>query len=246
MISRRSFVFSSIGTFVAPHGTYGQAERFRAFRFHTSEFQISLHWKDDKDQPFSSLAAVKRHLEGAGRRIHLLTNAGIFGQEGPLGLHIEAGRRLIPLNSNHGEGNFYWDPNGVFYIAGGRPNIIRTQDLLLPGVPDLPSNTDLAIQSGPLLFDRQGVHEGFDKSRSTFIRNAVGVNPDGIIVFAISTVPVTFKELAQHFLDEKCYGALYLDGAISQLWAHGDNGPSPDGRFAAIVAVTSKSPKGKN
>jgi uncharacterized protein YigE (DUF2233 family) len=240
LISRRSLLFSSIGIFVAPSGSFGRADHFRTFRFSALEFQISLHWKDDNDEPFSSLAAVKRHLEGGGRRVHLLTNAGIFSQAGPIGLHIEAGRRLMPLNSNRGEGNFYWEPNGVFYIANDQPNIIRTQILVLPGNPDVPGQTDLAIQSGPLLFDRQGVHEGFDKSRSTFIRNAVGVTDDSTIVFAISTVPVTFMELTQHFLDQKCYAALYLDGAISQLWALGDNGLDPQGGFAGIIAVTSK------
>jgi uncharacterized protein YigE (DUF2233 family) len=39
------------------------------------------------------------------------------------------------------------------------------------------------------------------------------------IVFSISTKPVTFHEMAKYFKDElECENALYLDGAISQIY----------------------------
>jgi hypothetical protein len=58
------------------------------------------------------------------------------------------------------------------------------------------------------------------KSPNHNIRNGIGVRDDHTVVFAISSDPVTFAELAQLFRERlQCPNALYLDGAVSSLYA---------------------------
>ena len=61
--------------------------------------------------------------------------------------------------------------------------------------------------------------------RDSYIRNGVGVSPDGRTAwFAISDRPVTFHEFGRLFRDG--FGvrdALYFDGSISRLYAPGLN-----------------------
>lgn len=55
--------------------------------------------------------------------------------------------------------------------------------------------------------------------QSRFIRNGVGIAPDGTPVFVISEEAVSFGKLARLFRDElRCGNALYLDGSVSSLW----------------------------
>jgi len=50
--------------------------------------------------------------------------------------------------------------------------------------------------------------------------NGVGVKEDGSVVFVLSDTPVTFHVFASYFRDDlKTPNALYLDGAISRLYA---------------------------
>ena len=63
-----------------------------------------------------------------------------------------------------------------------------------------------------------------DDGPSRAVRNAVGVTGPDEAVFAISDGPVSFGRLARFFRDGlHCPDALYLDGAISALWAPGLN-----------------------
>ena len=80
-----------------------------------------------------------------------------------------------------------------------------------------------------------------EQSQNRHIRNGVGVMADGNIVFVISRQPVTFYEFAQVFkVRFQCQNALYLDGAISDMYLPSRGFDSPNGRFAGIIAVYSK------
>ena len=55
---------------------------------------------------------------------------------------------------------------------------------------------------------------------SAKIRNGVGVDDHGGVVFAISDEPVTFDAFARLFRDALgCRDALFLDGSLSSLYA---------------------------
>jgi uncharacterized protein YigE (DUF2233 family) len=64
------------------------------------------------------------------------------------------------------------------------------------------------------------LHPKFDADGpSRYVRNAVGIAPDGTPLFVITTDVVSFGKLARFFRDRlKVRNALYLDGSVSSLW----------------------------
>ena len=81
----------------------------------------------------------------------------------------------------------------------------------------------LPTHSGPLLVNPGQRHPAFRESLANrHIRNAGGVDADGLISLAISADPVHCHESAPLFRDELgCPDALFLDGVSSQLHAPG-------------------------
>ncbi|MCF6200374.1 MAG: phosphodiester glycosidase family protein [Hyphomicrobiaceae bacterium] len=213
------------------------ANDFRSFIVDPARHEISLHWKSPQGQLYRRLEALKSELSGRGKAVLAVMNAGIYDKKyRPLGLHIEGGKMLRPLQRRKGGGNFYMQPNGVFYIDAKGAAIKRTSQFKLSG------DMVLATQSGPLLFDEDGLHPAFVKnSRHRYFRNAVGVRKDGHVVFVISKKPVTFWQLA-HFLrdQQSCISGLYLDGFISQLWRQGEGRARQGYGFVGMLAVTER------
>jgi uncharacterized protein YigE (DUF2233 family) len=200
---------------------------------------IELYWRDARGNPIGSFARLDSIVRSRGRHLRFATNAGIFavGQL-PLGLFIQNGRRLVPLNVRDSTAqpppNFYLKPNGVFYLANGHAAIVESSTY-----PALGVNPDLAVQSGPLLVSAGRIHPAFNPTGpSTYVRNGVGVRADGTIVFAMAHDPVNLYTFATIFRDAlRCPDALYLDGAISQFYVAPDT-PDTTGQFAGIIAVT--------
>jgi uncharacterized protein YigE (DUF2233 family) len=128
---------------------------------------------------------------------------------------VEDGQPRHPVNTASGAGNFYLQPNGIFWTdADGRPHVETTAEYLANR--RMPQN---ATQSGPMLVLHGQVNPGLPQSRA-LIRNGVGIGRDGRARFVISDDGVSFAELADFFrrgLD--CTDALYLDGTVSSLWA---------------------------
>jgi uncharacterized protein YigE (DUF2233 family) len=160
-------------------------------------------------------------------------NAGIFSTAyAPLGLHIEEGRVLRPLNNAKGWGNFFLKPNGVFFIANQNAAVVDTVTYSA-----LKVKPDLATQSGPLLVAHGKLHPKFlPDSISLYLRNGVGVTADNQVVFAMSLVPINLYEFATLFRDTLgCPNALYLDGSISQLYAPSLGQEFLGGDFAGMI-----------
>ncbi len=217
-----------------------KAEKYETTVIDPKKHKLSLHWKNEKDEPYKSLFAIKKSLEDKGEKILALTNAGIYGKDyAPLGLHIERGQVLRKINKARGGGNFFLKPNSVFLINKKGAQIVRTEKLKKT------DGIELATQSGPLLFDKKGIHPKFLKdSKSKYIRNAIGVRKDGKIVLALSRIPVTFWELTRFMKEEmECESAMYLDGAISQMWRKGEPVPYVFAPFVGILAVTERQPE---
>ena len=84
-----------------------------------------------------------------------------------------------------------------------------------------PRDCAFAMQSGPLMVRNGDLHPRFlPDGTSRFIRNGVGVRPDGTVVFAISDRPVNFHTFARLFrAGLGTPDALYIDGKVSRLFA---------------------------
>jgi len=197
--------------------------------------RLELHWKDEGDRAFGTVDRLREWGEGQGRTLQFAANAGIYdGQFRPLGLHVEDGRTLRPLNTARtgaGRGNFALPPNGVFYVdRAGHAGVVTTAQW-----QRRPADARLATQSGPMLVVDGDINPNFDvASDSLKWRSGVCAPTPGHALFAVSEAPVSFHAFAALFRDELgCRDALYLDGTLSRFW-------TPSGGYAGAAAVLVK------
>ena len=80
--------------------------------------------------PFGHFNWVNEALEKKGETLVFAMNAGMYHEDrAPVGLYVEAGEELAPLNDNDGPGNFHLKPNGVFYVTrDGAPSNSANDD----------------------------------------------------------------------------------------------------------------------
>jgi uncharacterized protein YigE (DUF2233 family) len=134
----------------------------------------------------------------------------------PVGLYVEHGKQLRPLNLASGKGNFCMKPNGVFALMKSGARIVESSRY-----PTIKRSTIFATQSGPMLVLNGKLHPSFGRnSPSRLMRNGVGVVSPQQVVFAITEDPVNFHEFATFFRDGlHSPNALFLDGSISSLYS---------------------------
>lgn len=204
--------------------------------------QVELVWKDAKGEALATFDKVQAHYEAKGKKVKFLMNAGIYEPGNvPSGLHVEKGALLRPLNLKDGNGNFFLKPNGVFGLAGGESGtaFIEESGAFAARERTRARALDFAIQGGPMLLSGGARHPKFtDGSPNKKLRNGVGVDASGKVVFAISAAgeDVNFWDFAGLFLKLGCKDALFLDGDISQMAVNPD-GPVASNRFAAMFVV---------
>ena len=215
---------------VLPTFVVAAPEPCAALRFERSSYivckakpgqdDIRLFWKGANGQAYGRFSPLVAEQAAQGRTVRFAMNAGMYMTDlSPLGLYVENGRELRRLNQRTtGQGNFYMQPNGVFFLDKNRAGIITTQQFKASGIKPL-----YATQSGPLLVVNGRIHPGLNPSgTSAKLRNGVGVDKAGTAYFVISSSPVTFHAFARLFRDQlQCPNALFLDGGISSLYAPG-------------------------
>ncbi len=185
---------------------------------------LSLHWRDpETDRPYSDIDTLRQWGEARGQRLLFATNAGIYDRDiRPLGLYVEHGKAMVPLNMAHGNpasGNFSLLPNGVFAVyPDGHAEVSASEPFRQQSLPP-----NWATQSGPMLVIDGVINPRFiGDSTSLKWRSGVCAVTPRRVVFAISEVPVNFHAFAELFRDRlHCRNALYLDGTISQFYLDG-------------------------
>lgn len=163
-------------------------------------------------------------------------NGGMYLKDGnPQGLYIEKGNEKTPIDSTpKGYGNFYMQPNGVFYITENNiATISNTSNFKHI------TNINYATQSGPMLVVDGKLHPKFKNgSTNLHIRNGVGVLPNGQLLFAMSKERINFYDFASYFKQHGCKNALYLDGFVSKTYLPSKNWTQLDGNFGVIIGVS--------
>jgi uncharacterized protein YigE (DUF2233 family) len=195
--------------------------------------KIGMSWKDSNG---SHIKSVDRLLKSSQKKITCATNAGIYTQEfRPLGLYIENGKKLVPLNTRkNAYGNFYLEPNGVFFITNNTVQISTTEKY-----PKDDSEVLYATQSGPILIINKKINKIFDKSSgSRLIRNAVCTRSNSEMIIAVSKIDMNFYELADYLLKIGCVDALYLDGAISYMYPYESS--NKENLFGPFIWISSR------
>lgn len=190
--------------------------RFTTIRVDARTERIELFLRDDAGRTFKRFDHLRSWLESRDKHLRFAMNAGMFEPDlSPVGLLVQDGQQVSPLNLSDGTGNFFLKPNGVFFVSESGPRIVESTQY-----PALAQGVRLATQSGPLLVRNGVLHPAINRaSTSRLLRNGVGISGD-TIMFVISEQPVTFYELAIYFRDElHCPDALYLDGVVSSLYS---------------------------
>lgn len=226
------FLFLITSWIISCSNSVLESERFISFESHPSE--VKMYWKDDNGLPLGSLENLKRMVERSGEHLKFAMNGGMFLTDlSPQGLYIENGNVIKSLNTMKASGNFYWQPNGVFYVnKSNQAFICKSKEFINP------NDVKYATQSGPMLVIDGKIHPEF-KEGSTFvhIRNGVGILSNGKVIMAISTEEVTLYDFAKFFKDKGCQNALYLDGYVSKMYCPEKGMEQLDGNFGVMIGV---------
>ncbi len=192
--------------------------------------KIQMFYKDPSNNRFWNIWNVKQYIEKQGKKLVFAMNGGMYTPlYKPVGLYIEEGKTIAPINLKNGDNNFCWKPNGVFAIdKNGKAEVIVSEKFSS-------SNIRFATQSGPMILINGKVHSGFENSQSKYIRNAVGVKVNGDVLFCFSLKAVTFQELSQYMLKNGCVNALYFDGSVSEMYCPQNNQWDCGSSFGVIV-----------
>lgn len=195
---------------------------------------IQFYWKNDSGDILGSFRNLQAYTQQKNTTLLFAMNGGMYDKaQAPIGLYIEDKKKLHALNTNSGSGNFYLEPNGVFYLTTDHiPVVCKTADFADKG------NIAYATQSGPMLLIDGQIHPAFRQGSSNLnIRNGVGILPDNKVLFAISKKEINFYDFATYFKNMGCKNALYLDGFVSRIyWPEKDI--QQDGDFGVMIGVT--------
>lgn len=198
--------------------------------------QLDLYWKDKNGQHYGSLGNLKTQLTQEKKKLVFAMNGGMYlKDQSPQGLYIEKGvlkKRVNRKKSTYG--NFYMQPNGVFYLTKDNKAKVVTTSKFQPN-----NNIKYATQSGPMLLIEGKIHPKFKKGSSNLhIRNGVGILPNGNLLFAISKQKINFYDFATYFKQNGCQNALYLDGFVSKTYLPEKNWKQLGGNFGVIIGET--------
>jgi uncharacterized protein YigE (DUF2233 family) len=186
-------------------------------------------WLDRRRRPYESIARLEGEQSVEGYTLKFAINGGIYDpQFRPKGLYIEQSQLLAELDTaktGPNLGNFYLDPNGVFFIdSKNNARILSTPRFSERFPSAATSGIKLAVQSGPALLIDGAINPQFAKeSHNKTRRTGVGILTERRVVFGISSGPISFYEFAALFKRLGCRDALFLDGGpIGALYSMED------------------------
>lgn len=225
------------------------SQNFLYYIVDAKEKDLKLYWKDDKQKMFKNIENLKLYLTKNNKKLLFAMNGGMTETtNSPTGLFIENGNIITPLNESTGaskvlnckQKNFYMKPNGVFYIKTDYTPLICTTSNF-----KYDKTINYATQSGPMLLIEGEIHPCFRKnSKNLYRRNGVGILPDNKVIFIISKGEVNFYDFASYFKSTGCKNALYLDGAVSDIYLPEKHIMSKkDKKFSVIIGVSSVNDK---
>lgn len=205
------------------------------FEANSKTENIKFYWKNDSGQAIKSINNLKKYVESKNENLKFAMNGGMFEINNiPKGLYIENSKILNKIDTSNGNGNFYLQPNGVFYLTkNNEAKIVETQKFRYN------SNIQSATQSGPMLLINGNINPIFqEQSKNLNIRNGVGILENGNVVFVMSKTEVNFYNFALLFKELGCKNALYLDGFVSRTYLPEKKWMQEDGDFGVMIGVT--------
>lgn len=211
-------------------------QKFDVVKIDLRKSPVQFFWKNKNGQLIRSLKNLKKEIESQDKELLFAMNAGMYQRDrNPQGLYIENGKNIKSLDTlQDGYGNFYLQPNGVFYLKNDSAGVLPSNLFSQKNI-----NPTWATQSGPMLLINEKVHPIFKEGSTNLnIRNGVGVISKHEIVFVISHKEVNLFDFAMLFKEElNCKNALYLDGFVSRAYVPQLNRKDLDGNFGVMVGI---------
>lgn len=235
LIKRNYFLSLLLLLFISCKEKKQQDENFVIYEVNPKKQNVRLYWKNSNNEIIKSIDHLKKEAETSNEKLVFAMNGGMFeADNSPKGLYIDNFKILKSIDTLQGSGNFYLQPNGIFYITqNNQPNIIETKKFR--------QNKAIryATQSGPMLLMDGKINPIFQKdSKNMNIRNGVGILENGDVIFAMSKKEINFYSLAQLFKEMGCKNALYLDGYVSRTYLPEKNWIQTDGNFGVMIGIT--------
>lgn len=196
---------------------------------------LRFYWKNKKGVNIKNFKNLISLTKSQSEDLIFAMNGGMYKKDfSPQGIYIENGilkSKIDTLQNRYG--NFYMQPNGIFYITDDSKGVIcKTKKFEYDS-----KNIKYATQSGPLLLIEGKIHPKFrEGSKNLNIRNGVGILPNGKLLFAMSKQKVNFYDFASYFKKMGCKNALYLDGFVSKTYLPEKGYNIKDGNFGIIIA----------
>lgn len=188
---------------------------YRVCRFDPATRTIRIFNRNADGDVYGGFEALRSQLWQQRLILTFAVNGGMYHSDlSPVGLFVDYGVTRKLTETADGWGNFYLKPNGVFFLKDGHAGVLETGQFETQKI-----EADFATQSGPMLVIDGVLHPKFlPASDSLKIRNGVGIDASGQVVFVLSKDPVRFYDMAAFFRDRLgAANALYLDGTISSL-----------------------------
>lgn len=231
-----TFITVIIGLFAFKNKQDINDKRFITHIVDLNKQQLKFYLQNDNGVNYKNHGHLKKDLKKKNQKLVFAMNGGMYLKDGsPQGLYIENGVTKAKIDtSKNVYGNFYLQPNGIFYITKEQEGVVCKTTDFKPN-----SNITYATQSGPMLVIDNKIHPVFVKDSKHFnVRNGVGVLPNGKLLFAMSKDTITLYDFADFFKSNGCKNALYLDGKISKTYLPKKKWEQLDGYFGVIIAET--------
>ena len=199
----------------------------------TSPKNISFYHKNPESIPYSNFKTLQAYLSSQKKHLKFAMNGGMYLRDlSPQGLYIENAKQIKDVDrTQDAYGNFYMQPNGIFYITKDKKAYVTPTKKF-----KYSDNINYATQSGPMLvIDSQIHHQFMPNSKNVHIRNGMGILPNGDLLFAISSHKINFYNFATFFKQHGCKNALYLDGFVSRIYLPSQGITHDDGLFGIII-----------
>ena len=200
--------------------------------------ELNFYLKDENGAIFKRFETLNKWLKRKNKKLLFAMNGGMYMENFmPLGLYIDKGKRVRRTNRvKRAFGNFYMQPNGVFFITKkSNAYIKKTTDFKYK------KYIKYATQSGPMLLINGKIHSLFRKgSHNVHIRNGVGILPNGKLLFAISNELINFYDFATFFKNNGCKNALYFDGFVSRIYLPPVHGYFSSMKFGVIIGQVTR------
>lgn len=234
---KQYLIYSLLIFLIGSTCTYAQKNNTRILSYEVNPKSQELHFfsKNEQGEHYGSLEALKNAMDEKRCSLIFAMNGGMYLKDrSPQGLFIEKGKIQKVMDTlKKGYGNFYLQPNGIFYLT-------KDNDPVICPTMSYKQNTSInyATQSGPMLIIDGKLHPKFTKgSANVHIRNGVGILPNGNVLFAMSKELINFYDFAQFFKQKGCTNALYLDGFVSRTYLPSESWEQLDGNFGVIIGV---------